>query len=135
MNSIVEKVLYEIGVFERVGRATALGLVAEAERLEALVQSKQAEIDRLMLEYCPADMTAEQLRSWGDHQVPAASANAPSSGSSGVTQRILRDMWREAGGEFHGPHIETGCMPEAKLLCLLKELYHFREINSKPVDG
>jgi hypothetical protein len=30
--------------------------------------AQQAEIDRLMLEYCPDEMTAEQLAEWGKHQ-------------------------------------------------------------------
>lgn len=34
----------------------------------------------------------------------------------------LRDFWRERGGEFHGPNVETGTMPESKLLPLLSEL-------------
>lgn len=34
----------------------------------------------------------------------------------------LRTLWRQAGGSFHGPHIETGDMPEAQLLPLLRSL-------------
>jgi hypothetical protein len=34
----------------------------------------------------------------------------------------LRKLWRAAGGEFHGPHVETGCMPESKLLPFLRSL-------------
>jgi len=34
----------------------------------------------------------------------------------------LRAMWRDAGGSFHGPNIETGTMPESKLLPLLARL-------------
>lgn len=30
--------------------------------------AKQAQIDRLMLEYCPNEMTEEQLEEWGKHQ-------------------------------------------------------------------
>ena len=30
---------------------------------------KQAEIDRLMLEYCPNEMTKEQMDNWESHQV------------------------------------------------------------------
>ena len=33
---------------------------------------KQSIIDRLMLEYCPDEMTAEQVEQWGKHQVRAA---------------------------------------------------------------
>lgn len=30
--------------------------------------AKQAQIDRLMLEYCPDEMTVEQVAAWGNHQ-------------------------------------------------------------------
>lgn len=36
---------------------------------------------------------------------------------------MLRDCWRAAGGEFHGPNVETGTMPESKLLPYLQRLY------------
>lgn len=29
---------------------------------------QQAKIDRLMLEHCPEEMSAEQLEEWGEHQ-------------------------------------------------------------------
>lgn len=34
----------------------------------------------------------------------------------------LRGMWYGAGGTFHGPNIETGTMPEARLLPFLRSL-------------
>ena len=34
----------------------------------------------------------------------------------------LRTLWRNAGGKFHGPNIETGTMPEDKLLPFLRSL-------------
>lgn len=34
----------------------------------------------------------------------------------------LRGMWYGAGGSFHGPSVETGTMPEAKLLPFLRSL-------------
>lgn len=33
------------------------------------IQSLQARIDELMLEYCPNDMTKEQIENWEKHQV------------------------------------------------------------------
>ena len=39
------------------------GLKAEVKRLEAT-------IDALMLEYCPAEMTPEQIDKWGKNQRP-----------------------------------------------------------------
>lgn len=32
---------------------------------------KQAKIDQLMLEYCPDEMTLEQIENWANHQVPS----------------------------------------------------------------
>lgn len=34
----------------------------------------------------------------------------------------LRQLWRDAGGSFHGPRVETGTMPEEKLLPFLRGL-------------
>lgn len=34
----------------------------------------------------------------------------------------LRRLWRAVGGRFHGPRVETGTMPEAKLLPFLRSL-------------
>lgn len=38
------------------------------EQLEREAHAKQAHIDRLMLEYCPDEMTPEQVEEWGRHQ-------------------------------------------------------------------
>lgn len=34
----------------------------------------------------------------------------------------IRAHWRAAGGEFHGPNVEHGDMPESKLLPYLRSL-------------
>lgn len=39
-----------------------------------------------------------------------------------ITDNALREFWRSKGGDFHGPFIETGAMPESKLLPFLREL-------------
>ena len=39
--------------------------LAEAKRQ---LEAKQAIIDRLMLEYCPNEMSVEQLVNWSNHQ-------------------------------------------------------------------
>lgn len=39
-----------------------------------------------------------------------------------ISDDWLRRFWKSQGGEFHGPHVETGCMAEAKLLPMLREL-------------
>jgi predicted RNase H-like nuclease (RuvC/YqgF family) len=41
----------------------------EINNLKIKCSAKQAEIDRLMLEYCPEDMTAEQMKEWEEHQI------------------------------------------------------------------
>ena len=41
---------------------------AAAESMEKHAESLQAKIDALMLEYCPEDMTPEQVEEWGRHQ-------------------------------------------------------------------
>ena len=45
------------------------GRIADLERQLA---EKQAEIDRLMLEFCPDEMTQKQKETWASHQKPAA---------------------------------------------------------------
>jgi hypothetical protein len=50
-----------------------------------------------------------------------------------VTNDELRQLWKEAGGEFHGPNIETGTMPESKLLPFLRQLRAQRQQGSEPV--
>lgn len=37
-----------------------------------------------------------------------------------MTNDELRALWRKAGGEFHGPSVETATMPEAQLLAFLR---------------
>lgn len=37
-------------------------------RAEQVIDEKQAMIDELMLEYCPEEMTVDQLMIWGQHQ-------------------------------------------------------------------
>ena len=38
------------------------------------------------------------------------------------TDAQLKSMWVEAGGKFHGPIVETGTMPEERLLPFLRKL-------------
>ena len=39
--------------------------------LRQQLAAKQAEVDALMLEYCPSEMSQEQLDNWAAHQRPA----------------------------------------------------------------
>lgn len=41
------------------------------ETLEKDAAHKQARIDALMLEFCPEEMSKEQVAEWAKHQVPA----------------------------------------------------------------
>ena len=43
-------------------------LRAECERLRRDAELKQAKVDSLMLEYCPDEMSQEQLENWKHHQ-------------------------------------------------------------------
>ncbi len=52
----------------------------------------------------------------------AESAAADARRGSDMTDDQLRKLWKDAGGSFHGPNIETGSMPEALLLPLLRKL-------------
>jgi hypothetical protein len=38
------------------------------EKVESHNQTLQAKIDALMLEYCPQDMSVEQIVNWSNHQ-------------------------------------------------------------------
>lgn len=42
-----------------------------AENWRKKLAAKQAEVDALMLEYCPSEMSQEQLDNWAAHQRPA----------------------------------------------------------------
>lgn len=41
----------------------------------------------------------------------------------------LRRMWRNLGGEFYGPNVEHGSMPESKLLPLLQRLQRLHNVK------
>jgi hypothetical protein len=49
-----------------------------------------------------------------------------------ITNDDLREWWRAQGGNFHGPNVETGTMPEAKLLPTLRILLAARQPNPDP---
>lgn len=50
------------------GGSVSLG--EQVLRMRADLDAKQARIDALMLEFCPGEMTAEQIDEWGAHQHP-----------------------------------------------------------------
>jgi hypothetical protein len=60
---------------ERVVFGTPLVLKAGDEVLMVMARrivELEAQVDALMLEYCPDEMTDDQVRNWGKHQVPEA---------------------------------------------------------------
>ena len=54
-------------------------LSIEKGQLKEQLAAKQAQIDRLMIEYCPDEMTDEQTAEWAKHQraAPAAPGSEP----------------------------------------------------------
>ncbi len=46
----------------------------------------------------------------------------PTPPAEGEDDESMRLLWLGAGGSFHGPRVETGTMPEAKLLPFLRSL-------------
>ena len=54
-------------------REAIVSLQAKLEQSEARVRAKQARIDELMLEYCPDEMSPEQMAEWERRQAPALS--------------------------------------------------------------
>jgi hypothetical protein len=59
---------------------------------------------------------AEDARTHAKYVEATGDAIAPSE------YLALRALWRAHGGKFHGPNVETGTMPEAKLMPLLRQL-------------
>jgi hypothetical protein len=51
--------------------ASAASRNAEITELCHKLAAKQAEVDALTLEYCPSEMSQEQLDNWAAHQRPA----------------------------------------------------------------
>lgn len=52
-------------------------LTAELAAAKRDARAKQAKIDALMLEWCPDEMTPEQLEEWGNRQQVAAQPTEP----------------------------------------------------------
>ena len=54
---------------ERLLSMTKGQLVLECQDLCQQRDSLQAEVDRLMLEFCPRKMTSNQIANWAKHQI------------------------------------------------------------------
>jgi len=61
---------YEYEVEVMAWKALESNFASKAVGTDA-IESLQAKIDALMLEYCPDEMTKEQLTNWAEHQAPA----------------------------------------------------------------
>lgn len=55
-------------------------LRTENERLCAQVDALQAKVDALMLEFCPDEMTEQQIETWARHQRPASDEDRAAAG-------------------------------------------------------
>lgn len=71
-------------------------------------------------------------------------AGNPQRASNTLDDEAMRRLWRTAGGEFHDPRVETGTMPESKLLPFLRTLlaqqtsvpaHAWMPIETAPRDG
>jgi hypothetical protein len=67
-------------------------LLAKSKELERELAAKQAEIDRLMFEFCPDEMTEQQLTNWAAHIKPVSDdgSRPPSTPPSQETSRDRR---------------------------------------------
>lgn len=53
------------------------GLLEQLHEMRGRLDSRQAFIDALMMEFCPEDMTPDQRARWAAHQVPAKGSEGP----------------------------------------------------------
>lgn len=91
---------------------------ARASQLVEIQHAKILELeDQSTQELHAYELTVSNLRAKVEELEAKLSATQPAR-----TDDALRTMWRAAGGGFHGPTVETGTMPEAKLLPFLRGL-------------
>lgn len=64
-------------------------------------------------------LTADRLNKAREAVMQAYSPHEPEAAPS---DDFIRTLWRDNGGSFHGPKVETGTMPEANLLRLFRNL-------------
>ena len=71
MNQTIVCWCQRVMIFENEVKFTPLESAVDFLELQDKLQAAQARIDWLMLEYCPEEMTEEQLLNWAKHQVKA----------------------------------------------------------------
>ena len=64
--------LGKAGLADECHQAAIAELLAELDKARKSDSAKQAKIDGLMFEYCPEDMTTEQIDEWAKHQRPVS---------------------------------------------------------------
>lgn len=72
-----------------------------------------------------ATVTAKDWKGWGVHGAVTYVEplfNWLPEGGAKPADANLRQLWIQAGGRFHGPHVETATMPEEKLYPFLRSL-------------
>ena len=70
----IEKLEHKLADLNRIcefDQKTNEQLLEQRDQLRQQLAVKQAEVDALMLEYCPNEMSQEQLDNWAAHQRPA----------------------------------------------------------------
>ena len=79
-------------------------VMVNARSLERRLREAESKIDALMLEYCPSDMTQEQMDRWGRHQNPVI--EAAERGKEGMVQvpKTLTNQMREV---LEDPDLES----------------------------
>lgn len=107
---------------------TALELKSKTRRsgtqaldLSAYVSPEDLQLSRPEFLQMVRDRIDADLQALAVDKAPAADQAGPA-GDAGMSNDKLRQLWIEAGGAFHGPRVETGTMPEAKLLSFLRKL-------------
>lgn len=70
MKTIIQRLDEYIAYAEATKRFSDVGFYKE---LKTHINGKQYEIDMLMMEWCPDEMTKEQVEEWAENQVPAFS--------------------------------------------------------------
>lgn len=120
---------------------TPKGQVPEALRIAAEIACAEANGKDWKLMY--SGHQSDQIDAWldGYHAAQVAALTAAPQGvayaitTDGEPSNVeLRGMWYGAGGTFHGPNVETGTMPEHKLLPFLRSLASHGQAPAGAVD-
>lgn len=105
-----------------------------------VAQAEAINIERLLAALSRAGVSAsvsleEAGASFGElvnRLTAALTAPQPASALDSPTDTELRALWRKNGGTFYGPRVETGDMPEARLLPFLRSLAQHRGPDALP---